>query len=205
KFLENEIQLEEMLKDGWFPFIEIIGSEFKALREAYQDRFDFANKIEKLVGSFDTIRVEKIINKWWKNQVFKDKQKILRAGINAFLRRDNDGYINCIKTLLSEVDGIIRLQYLSDTGKGKKVKLPELLTHLVEKGKTKSGSDSSLLLPLPFLKYLKDVVFSHFDLETEQIDLSRHSSSHGVAKAATYTKIRALQAILVLDQIYFYI
>jgi len=203
--LENETQFKEMIEDGWFPFIEIIGAEYKSLSEAYQDKFDFQSRIEKLVGSFDRVRVEKITNKWWKKQIFEDKREILQAGINAFLRGDNDGYINCIKTLLSEVDGIIRLQYLSDTGKGKEVKLPELLTHLVEKGKTKSGSDSSLLLPLPFLKYLKDVVFSHFDLETGQVDLSRHSSSHGVAKAEAYTRIRALQTILILDQIYFYI
>ena len=103
------------------------------------------------------------------------------------------------------MEGIIRLQYFRDTGKGKKVRLQDLLTHLVEKGKTKSGSDYSLFLPLPFLNYLKDIVFADFDLETGQVDLSRHSSSHGVAKAEAYTKTKALQAILVLDQIYFYI
>ena len=205
KALEMETQFEEMLKDGWFPFIELIGSEYKTLSEAYQNRFDFENRIEKLVDSFDGVRVEKITNKWWGKQIFGDKKEILQAGINAFLRGDNEGYINCIKTLLTEVDGIIRLQYLSDTGKSKKVKLTELLTHLVEKGKTKSGSDYSLFLPLPFFNYLKDVVFADFDLEIGKVDLSRHSSSHGVAKAATYTKIRALQAILILDQIYFYI
>lgn len=203
--LENETKFEEMIRDGWFPFIEIIGSEYKALSEAYQDKFDFQSRIEKLVASFDRTRIEKITNKWWGKQIFEDKREILQAGINAFLQGDNEGYINCIKTLLSEIDGIIRLQYLSDTGKGKEVKSPELLMHLVDKGKTKSGSESSLLLPLPFLKYLKDIVFSHFDLETGQADLSRHSSSHGVAKAEAYTRIKALQSILVLDQIYFYI
>ena len=154
---------------------------------------------------FDKARIEKITNKWWGKQIIGDKKEILQAGINAFLRGDNEGNINCIKTLLPEVEGIIRLQYFSDTGKGKKVSVPKLLTHLAEKGKTKAGSDYSLFLPLAFLNYLKDVVFSDFNLEIGQLDLSRHSSSHGVAKAEAYTRIKALQMILVLDQIYFYI
>ena len=192
--LENEIQFEEMIKDGWFPFIEIIGGEYKALSEAYQDKFDFENRIEKLVDSFNKARIEKITNKWWKNQVFIDKKNILQAGINAFLRGDNDGYINCINTLLPQVEGIIRLQYFADTGKGR-VKGKKLLSYLIEKGKEKSGSSESLFLPLHFFKYLNEVVFSDFDLETGKVDLSRHSLSHGVAQAEAYTKTRALQAI----------
>lgn len=203
--LENETQFKEMIEDGWFPFIEIIGAEYKSLNEAYQNKFHFEDTIDKIVSNFDKARIERITNRWWRNKIFTEKKDILQAGFNAFLQGDNEGYINCIKNLLSEVDGIIRLQYLSDTGKGKYVKLQELLTHLVEKGKTKSGSDYSLFLPVSFFNYLKDVVFADFDLETRQVDLSRHSSSHGVAKAETYTKIKALQTILVLDQIYFYI
>ena len=195
---------EEMTKDGWFPFIELLGWQYKALSEAYQDRFDFDNRIEAVVGSFNRVAIERITGKWWSNKIFQDKRELLQAGINAFLRSDNEGYINCIKTLLTELEGIIRLQFFRDTGKGS-VKVPELTTYLLGRGKTKSGSDDSLLLPLPFKDYLRNIVFSNFDLETGKIDLSRHSSSHGVASASAYTRIRALQAILLLDQIYFYI
>lgn len=203
--LKTGTQFEEMVKDGWFPFVELLGYEYKALKEIYENRFDFENIIRNLVESFDKIRMEKITTKWWRKEIFRIKQELLQAGVNAFLRNDNEGNINCIKTLLTEVEGIIRLQYLNDTGKGKDVKVPELLTHLTEKGGIKSGSRHSLLLALPFFNYLRDIVFASFDLETGKIDLSRHSSSHGVAKAEAYTKTRALQTILVLDQIYFYI
>ena len=203
--LETETQFEEMIKDGWFPFIEIIGAEYKSLSETYQNKFHFEDTIDKIVSNFDKARIERITNRWWRNKIFTEKKDILQAGFNAFLRGDNEGYINCIKTLLPEVEGIIRYQYLKDTGKGKNIGLKELLPHLIEKGGEKTGADYSLLLPLPFLRYLKDVVFSHFDLETGQVDLSRHSVSHGVARAEAYTKVRALQTILVLDQIYFYI
>ncbi len=203
--LESKVQFEEMIKDGWFPFIEIIGSEYKSLAKAYQNKFDFENKIKKLVDSFNKVRIEKIVKKWWSNQIFKDKQLLLEAGVNAYLRGDNHGFINCIKTLSSEIEGIIRFQYFSETGKGKNVHLRALLQHIIKKGKIKSGSDYSLLFPLPFLSYLKNIVFANFNLESGRVDLSRHSSSHGVANARDYTKIKALHMILILDQIYFYI
>lgn len=203
--VEKGTHFEQMKKDGWFPFTELIGGDYEALSEAYQDRFDLENRIERTIRSFDQARVNRITSRWWRQQIFQDKKEILQAGINAFLRNDNQGNINCIKNLLSEVDGIIRVQYFKDTGESKGIAKQELLKHLIEKGKAKSGSDHSLLLTLPFLKYLNDVIFSCFDLKTGQIDLSRHSSSHGVANADVYTRARALQALLVLDQIRFYL
>jgi hypothetical protein len=52
---------------------------------------------------------------------------------------------------------------------------------------------------------LKDAIFPKFDLEKGEIVLSRHTSSHGIAKVEDYSKIRAIQMILILDQLYFYI
>ncbi|MFC1946604.1 hypothetical protein ACFLXY_01645 [Chloroflexota bacterium] len=203
--IENETQFEEMLRDGWFPFIEIIGSEYTSLCSLYQNKFHFEDKINKIIDNFNKERIDNITNKWWRKPVFNEKNEIIRAGINAFLQSNKDGYINSINTLLPQVEGIIRIQYFSDTGKGKSVHLQELLDHLTEKGKTKAGTDSSLLLPLPFFRYLNDVVYANFNLESGTIDLSRHSLAHGVAKPELFSRLKALQAIFILDQIYFYI
>lgn len=203
--LENEPQFEAMERDGWFPFIEIAGHEYKILLRCYEDKFDFESQIEQIIRSFDQNRIEKIVGRWWRKQVFQEKRDILQAGVNAFLRGDKEDNISCIKTLLSEAEGIMRLQYLKDAGKGKSVKVQELLTYILEKGRKKSGSDSSLFLPAKFFEYLRDVIFAQFDLEADQVSLSRHSSSHGVAKTESYTSARALQAILIIDQLYFYI
>jgi len=202
--LKTEAQFEEMIKDGWFPFLEIIGSEYKALSEAYQSKFNVDGIIEQILTSFNEKRIERIISRWTRKQVFQDKQPILIAGVHAFLRGNTDGWINCYKTLITEIEGIIRLQYLKNMPNGR-VKTQDLLTFLTEKGSVKAISNNSLLLPSSFLKYLNDIVFMDFNIETGQLDLSRHSSTHGVAKPADYTKAKALQTILTLDQIYFYI
>src|SRR3989338_6993782 len=183
KVLESETQFVEMMKDGWFPFVEILAGVYKKLSEAYQSKFDFENKIKV---------------------IFYDKKYLIEAGVNAYLQNNQDGFVNCIKNLWTEIDGILRKLYHSETGKGDGVKSSDLISHIVEKAKTKSVSDHSLLLPLPFLKYLQDVVFANFNVEIGKVDMSRNASSHGVADASQYTKDRALQLILVLDQIYFY-
>lgn len=204
KTLESNAKFDEMKKDGWFPFVEILADEYKKLSEAYQNRFDFKNKIDTIIKNFTKDRVGRIVQKWWGNKVFADKKILIEAGINAYLQDTTEGYVNCIKNLWTEIEGILRKLYLTETGKGANVRSNELITFIVSKAKGKSGSDYSLLLPLPFLKYLQDVVFPSFDIETGSVDLSRHTSSHGVAEAQQYTKERALQLILILDQIYFY-
>ena len=48
------------------------------------------------------------------------------------------------------------------------------------------------------------MIFADFDVDTGNIGLSRNTVGHGVAEAEQYTKSRALQMILVFDQIYFF-
>ena len=203
--LESAPHFDKLLEDGWFPFIEIIGSEFREVSKAYELLREPHTKIQELINKFDKQRIDTICSKWWDKPLFLDKKIILESGIDSYLRGDDQGFIGCIKTLLPEIEGIIRLHYFEETGKGKNVKVSELISHIVEKGKIKTGSEFSLFLPRAFFEYLKESVFPNFDLERGNISLSRHTSSHGVAKAEDYTKVRALQMILILDQIYFYI
>ena len=100
----------------------------------------------------------------------------------------------------------MRYLYFKDTGKGDGVKLKELIRHLTDVGQQRVASDDqSLLLPVVFVKYLTGSVFTNFNLETGTVDLSRHSVAHGAAAGKDYTPERALQALLTLDQIYFYL
>ena len=203
--LESKPHFETLLKEGWFPFIEILGLEFKELSEAYKNLPQPLKKIEEVVTRFGQERVGRIVNKWWSKAPFLDKRVILESGVRAYLSDDAEGFIACIKILLTEIEGIIRLHYFSETGKGKDVHVADLIQHVFEKGKAKAGSEGSLFFPRDFLYYLKEAIFPQFDLEQGNIALSRHTSSHGVAKAEDYSKTKAVQMILILDQLYFYI
>ncbi len=206
--LQNETISEQMFYDGWFPFIQIIGKEFRNLSKIYNDLYykdteKFNYFIENLIKKFDRNRIESFVNNWWNKKVFLEKQLILKSGIEAYLKDTQDGFINCIKNLYSEIEGIVRLTYHENKKSNPKFK--ELVKYIEEEAKSKFLSINSLGFPEVFIEYLKEFVFKDFDLDSENINFSRHSTSHGVANANDYTKTKALQAILILDQLYYYL
>jgi hypothetical protein len=204
--LESEEVAKAMFDAGWFPFIEIL-TDYEALAGAYRDKTNVDQAVQKLVGSFTEERIGRMTEGWWDQPAFKEKQAILQAGIKAYLQDTPDGFIACIKTLGTEIEGLLRHQYLVDKGTAEG-KAAVLLNHLVEKGRQKTGSGSSLFLPDYFLEYLHDKVFANFDLGSiaagVPIAAGRHSVSHGAASPAAYTREAALQMILVFDQIRFF-
>jgi hypothetical protein len=205
KTLEAKDHFLELRADGWFPFIALLGGEYVELSKIYTDRFNFDERIKKIINRFDEKRINEITSNWWRHPVFESKRKLIQAGVRAYSQDTEDGNINCIKNLSTELEGILRALYLVDIGRGSRVKSSELIDHIIAKGRVKAVSDTSLLLPSEFLEYLRDVVFANFDVEQAPAALSRNSSSHGVADPHLYTRERALQLILALDQIHYYL
>lgn len=203
--LESGGMFEEMMRDGWFPFVEILSEEYKELTRTYQDKFNFEGRIGVIVDKFNNDRINKIVGRWWGKGAFASKKALIEAGVSAYLQRTPEGTINCIKNLCTEIEGILRLIYQDAVGMKGDVKSADLIDHIIEKGRQKSGHEYSLLLAEPFLKYLKEVVFVKFNVAAGQVELSRHTACHGVAPTTEYTRARALQMILILDQIFFYL
>jgi len=53
KILESKDRFSEILVDGWFPFIELIGNEFVLISEIYENRFELNSRLKSLVNKFD--------------------------------------------------------------------------------------------------------------------------------------------------------
>ena len=204
--LESEACFKEMVADGWFPFIELLGKDYEELAAIYKNGRPVSDHaVKTLLDRFDKARLKVMTDEWWENFLFQEKRELLQAGIDAFLGRTKSDYINCIKTLYTEIEGIMRLLYFKETGKGNRIGQKEFISQLIAIGERYTGADSdSLLLPQQFLKYLTENVFANFNVDTGMVDLSRHSVAHGAAEGNEYTSERALQGILILDQIYFY-
>ena len=202
--LESHERYAAMVEDGWFPFIETLAADYKRLGDAYSDGHANGEAIQAVVDGFNESRVTEITERWWHCSAFADKKALIEAGVDAYLQDTPHGFVNCIKNLFTEIEGILRKLYLADEGIRDHVKSPELIQHIIQKGRSKAQTDKSLLFAGPFLSYLNDVIFANFSVESGAIDISRNSASHGVADASQYTKVRALQLILVLDQIYWY-
>ena len=203
--LESEDYFKEMISDGWFPFVEILSKDYKDLTINYQNEKAVSeNEVKALLDRFDESRIKRITDKWWEHPLFQEKQELIQAGIDAFLGGTKSDYINCIKTLYSEIEGIMHSLYFEDSGERTR-HIQKLIDRLIEVGERRTEDDLSLLLPQYFLNYLTDTIFKEFDPGTGEVDLSRHSALHGVALGEDYKPERALQALLTLDQIYFYL
>ncbi len=193
--------VEEMKKDGWFPFVEILGDEYERLKRARQQELNRESTINQIVSSFTPERIKRITDKWWGNPFFAEKRSLIEAGVNAYLQNTEDGIVNCITTLWSQIEGVLRNIYGSARGSSDEINATQLCGCIREKATNKSGSNNSLLLAKPFEKYLNEVCFP--TLKAAPDVLSRNTVCHGVASPEQYTKEKALQLILILDQIYF--
>ena len=186
---------------GWFPFIELIGTDYQELSNFYS--YQWLDKIDDFLKRFDKDKINKMTESWWSKKQFQDKRELIEAGISAFLQGTNSGYINCINTLYPQIEGIMGLEFYK--AHGKKPNLKELKEYFRSKAKNRFSSEESLGFPEYFYEFLDKDVFQKFDLSTGKIDLARHSSAHGYAKQKDFTKAKALQALLILNQIFFYL
>jgi hypothetical protein len=201
--LEQVPLFDKMTSDGWFPFQDFLQGEWDELVGIYKSDFDQPNRLEKLCKRYDQDRLRAITEKWWRNPIFVGKRSILEAGVRGYLAATPDGYVCAIKTLYSETEGLLRAAFLKKHGR--KVRdQGELLDNLSLEVAAVAGHETSLFLPRVFSQFIKEVVFAHFD-ETKDVPLSRHSVAHGVARSDCYTQSRALQAILIVDQLFYFL
>ena len=70
-----------MVGDGWFPFVEILASDFKALSRAYESKFNLEHTVNGIVDRFNEERVRQVTDKWWRNQHFLEKKVLIQAAL----------------------------------------------------------------------------------------------------------------------------
>jgi len=202
-FLERGNNFDEMVKDGWFPFVALIGDGMDKLRRYYDEGKKYPSTLNELIDSFDKETIEYITSRWWNNSLFKKKESIIKAGINSFLNSTDDGFINAVKNLITELEGIIRISYHLEHSRKPTTK--EIKEYIVNKGLEKFSSPGSLCFPGKFLTYLNDYIFRGFDFEAGDFPESRPTVAHGVASDDIYSKEFALKIILTMDNIYFFL
>jgi hypothetical protein len=100
--MERPETVEKLTAAGWFPFAEIITSEFRELVVACEAGFDLKDVEEKIVAAFDAERLERMLTRWRGKPHFSSREAILRSAINNFVNKDP---VAVIKTVLTEIEG----------------------------------------------------------------------------------------------------
>jgi hypothetical protein len=193
--MADERILGAMIRSGWFPFNELIGAEFDDLRTAIANDFNIEAVESALVANFTAERLALLLERWWSNPQFETRRALLSEGVQLF---SEGRHIASIKTLLTEIEGILRERHVPS--KPGRQGIDKVLSAAFEEVLTFAGADS-IYFPEKFVDYLNSTVFSHFDPQQAATEATRNTVSHGRAPAEVYTSVRALQTILVLDQI----
>lgn len=198
--LSDPAYFEALISAGWFPFLEMPSDEFASIYGSLKSGNDIEVCGKAILGNFKSERVHGIAERWKSNPHFAKREIILRSGIEAFLRDDP---VAAIKTLLSEIEGILQDAHIA--AHSTNAKTGGLIQFAVDAGTKKVDDDESLFFPKEFQRYLAENTYGSFDPVAGGVKASRHGVGHGAAAAETYTQVRALQVILTLDQIFFYL
>jgi hypothetical protein len=191
---------ERLVTHGWFPFLEIIGTEFKDILSHCKAGFDLEQIEQNVIAGFDGPRTDRVLERWLAKPHFAARAELLKAAITAFRAGQP---IPTIKILLTEIEGVLNAAHRAAHGKG--ARLRDLLTFAETSAERRAGGSDTLLFPREFGRYLRDYTFAAFDPASQTGGAgSRHAVGHGAASQESYTMARALQAILTLDQLAFY-
>jgi len=186
---------------GWFPFLELMSGEFRTLLESHDAGFELDDPERALLEKFDEARLDRMFARWLQNSHLKARETILGSAIRAFKAKDP---VSVIKNVLSEIEGIMSDAYFQEKSE-RTHRIDKLLAFIISFAEQKVGGEDTLFFPVAFGKYLRDYTYAGFHPGDVGRAGSRHAVSHGAVASDQYTMTRALQAILTLDQIGFYI
>jgi hypothetical protein len=188
----------KIFETGWFPFSRIRGNRFNGISNEIQQGNVISSLENSIVNSFSDEEIRNIKESWMRNKVFLSHKSLFNEGIEAYL---NEKFICAIHILYPRIEGIMRFLY---RGNKKQPYATDIVDDLINITKEKKVG-LSYQFPDDFKSYMTTFYFRRFNVKENRLNLSRHSLGHGTTNADEFTKIRAFQAILILDQISWYV
>jgi hypothetical protein len=192
----TDAEWNQLFAAKWFPFIGLSDGANQKIISHLRSDWSPDDLLEELIAEVKA-RVPAMLESWHSHSSFLPHFDILDRAVERF---QNDDFVSCTGLLFPRIEGILRTYHAGLGSVGKPS--PDNLTAAAVSAKI--DSSSTLLLPHRFAAYLKEVYFANFNPATQNIDISRHSVAHGVATPAEFNLKSALLAILVVNQLFYF-
>lgn len=114
---------DPLVAAGWFPFVEIITTEFRDLAQQAEAGFDIAEIEPKIIAAFDAVRLGHLLERWAAKPHFAARAALLKEAVEAFSAQKP---ASVIKIILTEIEGVLNDAYKAAHG-GQGAKIRELL------------------------------------------------------------------------------
>ncbi|MDP3906755.1 hypothetical protein [Novosphingobium sp.] len=197
---ENRQAFPALIQAGWFPFLELMKDEFLSFVQAQEAGFELDDCERELLTKFDEARIDRMFDRWMERPLLRTKQLILEPAKKAFKAKEP---VSVIKIVLSEIEGVMSDAHFEATG-GRTHRIDKLCAFMIAQAEQRAGGKDTLFFPVQFGEYLRDYIYSGFRPGDSGRAGSRHAVGHGAVSGEEYTMTRALQALLTLDQLAFY-
>lgn len=197
RFSVTDAEWASLFSFQWFLFLGLRDSTINTLISYIRPGSDPDEMLNDIVSEVKE-RVPQMLDSWRKHSAFLSHMEILKRAVDRFL---DDDHISCTGLLFPRIEGILRTHH-SSLGIQKSPSAKNLAESAVA---DKTETEISLLLPHRFDDYLSDVYFKNFDPSSHDIDVSRHSVSHGVATASKFNRKSAVIGILIIHQLFYFL
>lgn len=187
-----------IISKKWFPFISLKKSTIDNIVFYASEEIDIDTLTESISKDLIT-HIPIAVDRWESSPLFKEHFPFFKSAVERYLEKD---YISSSSILYPRIEGLLRTKHIIDNPSLQATQ-NNLVTSLFE-SMPEEQREYNLLLPLRFQEYLNKVFFSNFDINST-VEISRNSVSHGVAPFDEFNLKSATIALLIVDQLYFYL
>ena len=181
---------------GWFPFQRILGEEFENLYDdiTKSSKENLNLPYLQIINAFDNHRLNEMLSDWKEVEVLPYKQ--LEIGLKHYQNQDP---FSSIHVLIPYVEGIVRNTLDNRLESMNSFSIREKISEGL-KGILHTTEDNTLYIKA-FKSYLETTWHSSFSNNELSYPITRNTVSHGINKYEEFTMEKALQLILVIDQL----
>ena len=197
RFSISDAEWDALFSTQWFLFMGLGHNMIETLISHIQSGWDPDENLDDIVSKTKS-RASQMLDSWRKHSAFMPHIDILERAVERF---QDDDYMSCTGLLFPRIEGILRTHHTSLGTQSHPS--PKNLTESAVASKIRN--DKSLLLPHRFANYLQNVYFAHFNPDTPDINVSRHSVAHGVAAADKFNQKSAVIGILTVHQLSYFL
>ena len=187
-----------LFDNQWFPFIALKAITREKLINAAKARL-FLDDLLPEISNEVKANCENLRIRIQNHSIFADHSKLLEHALDRYIA---DDFISSTSIILPRIEGIMRTLYrssgLTDKPGQSKMAAAAVQARVIDQ----SGL---FILPDKFHEFLTKVYFADFGRPSLPDIVSRHSVSHGVANQADFNQKSATIALLILDQISFFL
>lgn len=188
-------QWDRIITWGWFPFTGLSHADRLALIDAANSEDKPEELLDQIAGHF-LGDLEARVREWMDTALLRPHGAFLERAVGRF--RDGD-YLSSIALMITRIEGVMRGRFLQKRLDGTPSQ-GSMSDTLIEDEPVYSG-----LLPTEFRRFLMRCFFQNFNEREGHVPLSRHTVSHGIARAEDFNRAAAAISFMTIDQIRHYL